>query len=465
MGLRPSPGYSLPSHVRVHPTRKKRAPQRLPPINPRPIASWPHLSRLFDGIQRFVGGDVMCLGASYAIPIASSLANGRRDGIGVFKASTRLTDWKFSISFLLIPVLILTPIFVSLVISLGTGFTRVFINFLPLLSYLYFPSLIPVPSGLSNNDLFTVTLAWLVVVGTIILGLLSGVGAVAVLEEYFGVFRRGRSQPTLREIESAERALMTAREDLRARTEEATRRASDSPFTGGDDLALELKDLQALESEMSLNLEDLRSRYARVEFASTFRGRILTVCGKVFAGYCVIGIISAIINLTIPHFLLTTKTRPNPTSTPSTNYPDLITKVIGDLLALTSANVDVETVGSVMRQISLVLVGVIVGNSLRVVLRAVTTALRVTSKSLSASLMLLILAQLMGIYLLSTVVQLRSAFPQSQSEEGEDDTNLFSTIPEFQVFGKLFDGSFLLTAACSAGFRWFRERVTGDGDS
>ncbi|KAL0572663.1 hypothetical protein V5O48_009304, partial [Marasmius crinis-equi] len=70
-----------------------------------------------------------------------------------------------------------------------------------------------------------------------------------------------------------------------------------------------------------------------------------------------------------------------------------------------------------------------------------------------------------GIYLLSTVVQLRSAFPQNQSEEGEDDTNLFSTIPEFQVFGKLFDGSFLLTAACSAGFRWFRERVTGGGDS
>ncbi|KAL0565488.1 hypothetical protein V5O48_016538, partial [Marasmius crinis-equi] len=225
-------------------------------------------------------------------------------GIGVFEASTRLTNWKLSISFLLIAVLILTPLFVSLVISLGTGSTRLFINFLPLFGYLYLLSLIPVPSGLTNNDLFTVTLARLVVVGTIILGLLSGVGAVAALEEYFGVFIRGRSEPTMREIESAERALMKVREDLRARTEEVSRRASDSPtssswmsrvvpkFTGGDDLTLELKGLQALESEMSLNLEDLRSRYARAEFASTFRGRILIVCGKVFAGYCVIRIIS-----------------------------------------------------------------------------------------------------------------------------------------------------------------------------
>ncbi|KAL0065618.1 hypothetical protein AAF712_007396 [Marasmius tenuissimus] len=413
-------------------------------------------------------------------------------GVEMFEPQTRLTNWKFSISFLLVAVLILTPLFVSLVISLAseTGsetsaserrpkriFTpRFFLNFLPLLIYLYFLSLVPIPSGLTNSDLFSVTLARLIVLGTIILGLLSGVGAIAALEEYLGLFRRNKTEPTTRDIESAERALEKVREDLRGRREEA-RRAGETPttsswmsrvvpkFTGGDDLTLEIRGMEALEYEMSQNLDDLRQRHERAKFASTFRGRLLGVFGKVFAAYCVVRIISSLINLITPHFLLAITKHDRPTQ--ATNYPDLLAKVVGDLLSLASENkVDVEAVGSIMRQISLGLVGLIILNSLRLVLRGVTRALRVTSRSVSASLMLLILAQLMGIYLLSTVVQLRNSFPPppASSEETEElARNLFSTIPEFQVFGRLFDGSFLLAAGSSGFFRWFRERISSGG--
>ena len=83
--------------------------------------------------------------------------------------------------------------------------------------------------------------------------------------------------------------------------------------------------------------------------------------------------------------------------------------------------------------------------------------LRITNRKLGASLMLLLLAQLMvslqiqtsfpyvhefihpkGIYLLSTLIQLRTSFPSH-----DRDDNLFSTLPEYVVFGGTFDGSFL----------------------
>ena len=79
-----------------------------------------------------------------------------------------------------------------------------------------------------------------------------------------------------------------------------------------------------------------------------------------------------------------------------------------------------------------------------------------------------------GIYLLSTLIQLRTSFPpppaHSSSAPGPDtgvkpdlDTsvvNLFSTLPEYQFFGALFDGAFLLAAGASAAVRWFGDRVT-----
>jgi len=57
--------------------------------------------------------------------------------------------------------------------------------------------------------------------------------------------------------------------------------------------------------------------------------------------------------------------------------------------------VDLDELARIARQVSLILVGVIVLSSIRVVLRGVGRVLKVASKNLGASLMLLFLAQLM----------------------------------------------------------------------
>ena len=72
-----------------------------------------------------------------------------------------------------------------------------------------------------------------------------------------------------------------------------------------------------------------------------------------------------------------------------------------------------------------------------------------------------------GIYLLSTLIQLRTSFPppparpDTQADIGV--VNLFATLPEYQVFGSLFDGAFLLVALLSAVVRWFSHRINSVG--
>ena len=61
-----------------------------------------------------------------------------------------------------------------------------------------------------------------------------------------------------------------------------------------------------------------------------------------------------------------------------------------------------------------------------------------------------------GIYLLSTLIQLRTSFPSSDTEE-----NLFKTLPEYVVFGGTFDGTFLVAVVVTGFARWLDDKVNG----
>jgi len=152
-----------------------------------------------------------------------------------------------------------------------------------------------------------------------------------------------------------------------------------------------------------------------------------------------------------------------------TTYPDIISELLVYILSwiYTNRKIRLEDVTPIARQLSLVFVGIIILTSIRLVLRGVTRALRVTSRNLGASLMLLIIAQLMGIYLLSTVVQMRSSFPPTPkpSHDSVEVVNLFSTIPPYEVFGSLFDWTFLVVAITSTAMRWGAQKINTAGGS
>ncbi|TFK36129.1 hypothetical protein BDQ12DRAFT_756357 [Crucibulum laeve] len=399
-------------------------------------------------------------------------------GAGIFAARTRLLNFRFSLSFLLSAILVLIPLSVSLLAALGspspvsaaTGSSttsqrrrtlkrllgpRALLSLVTIGLYLFLLSYIPLPPALvssaSNSSssssetgltLTAAALARLIVLGTIILGLLSGFGAISGSWRFLPWLERTKAVPSDRDVDAAAYALSSIQNDLRDRSEEARRRqgvAQDSSwlarvgstFRGGDSLSQELSGLKALEHQMSLNLESLRQRRAAALFSHTFKGRIYAIAGRAFAVYCVIRVFSA---------------------RSQASYPDLIAQLLKTLLSISPVspelkNIKHEQIESFARQISLVLVGVIILSSLRMVLRGVTR----------------------GIYLLSTIVQLRSSFPPSSPsptapidvDADEGSTNLFTTIPEYQVFGSLFDWSFLIAASVSAFVRWGAERVNG----
>ena len=62
-------------------------------------------------------------------------------------------------------------------------------------------------------------------------------------------------------------------------------------------LAQELQGLEALEYQMSKNLEVLRQQRESVRFSTTLRGRVFAIAGHGFAVYCVFRIVSVSANV------------------------------------------------------------------------------------------------------------------------------------------------------------------------
>ena len=64
-------------------------------------------------------------------------------------------------------------------------------------------------------------------------------------------------------------------------------------------LTQELQGLEALEYQMSKNLEVLRQRRENARFATTLKGRAFAIVGHGFAVYCIFRIISVSAHLSI----------------------------------------------------------------------------------------------------------------------------------------------------------------------
>ncbi|KAH9931624.1 Abscisic acid G-protein coupled receptor-domain-containing protein [Epithele typhae] len=394
-------------------------------------------------------------------------------GLDMFNPMVRLLHWNISLYFLIISIVLVIPVSYSLVLSnssnapgVPSSHHNVFsaslaLYLIPNILTLLALSYVPLPDGMPTHTIMASTLSRLTVIGTVIIGALSGFAAIDTAWDFFPVFsKQSRSHPTDDEVRNAESGLGRVREDLVRRQKELrTLEESKNPeahsshwlyralpsFSGNSEassLAQEISGLQALEYEMSRNLETLKQRQASAKFSKTVAGRLFNWGGRLFAMYCVYRIFSV-------------------RASTSTNA-DVVSLVLAHLFSfLPFVHVAQGRVAVISRQISLILVGVIILSSIRRILQGVARVLRVTSRSLGASLMMLMLAQVMGIYLLSTLIQLRTSFPPPPARPDTSATSetLFATLPEYQFFGTLFDGTFLLSAGVAAAARWFGDKV------
>ncbi|KAI0791074.1 Abscisic acid G-protein coupled receptor-domain-containing protein [Abortiporus biennis] len=412
-------------------------------------------------------------------------------GLDILHPWTRLWSWNISLYFLLSSILIIIPLSYSLVLSYRSSsashtlkrpsLLRIFFTTLPVALFLFILSFIPIPEAMRSSTIGMSVISRLAVVGTFILGILSGFGAVNNAWNFFPRLSKSfRTEPSDEEVKAAEDGLQRVREDLMERRRalerlEASQTKPEGSWLGnivrGNSLSeatQEIAGLEALEYQMARNLTALKQSRDEHKFSRTIGGRLWNWGGRIFAIYCVYRIIISVFNLVAP--VRSFRSPPDPTQSETrTTSIDFLTMILAYILSLfSSVHLSPEDISVVSRQISLLFVGIIILTSIRMVLRSVARALRVTGRNLGTSLMLLIISQLMGIYLLATLIQLRNSFPpppiRPDITPDNGTVNLFSTLPEFQVFGSLFDGAFLLAAGVSLVVFWFDERINGLGD-
>ncbi|KAF8588091.1 hypothetical protein K439DRAFT_1630121 [Ramaria rubella] len=393
--------------------------------------------------------------------------------MNVFSYKGRYLNWRLSLGLLLSTILLIAPLQQCVLLTYKTPSkvtnqprrsfkSQIVLTGVSYGIYLVLLSYIPLPQGLSSPELTTATLARLVVLGTIILGVLAGFGATSAVFTYFQIALANREAVSDAQIVASEQALFRVRNDLLERRRQVERNTPSepenrggffsnlNPFSGNPELSSlrrEIQGLEALEYQMSRNIEYMQQRRTATLYAGTLRGRIWTWIGKIFALYCAFRVVNSIANLIYP---LSSKS--------SVTTPDLLASLLAHIVVLGFPIPETNIIAT-SRQLSFLLVGAIILSSVRRALRGVTRILKVTSKNLAASLLLLILAQLMGTYLLSTLIQLRTSFP-SPSTDGEG-SNLFATLPEYHVFGPLWDGAFLISVAVTGAVRWLDEKVNG----
>lgn len=200
---------------------------------------------------------------------------------------------------------------------------RTLLTIAPVIAYLFILSYVPLPSAISSSSGTSALISRLTVIGTVILGTLSGFGSINNAWQFLPLSNKTSRMPTDGDVTSSENALARIRDDLVERRKQLQRLESSQTknetwlskvavnfrgntgtshftvavttschFSELSSVALELTGLEALEFQMARNLDSLRQRRDEGRFAGTATGRLLGVGGRLFAVYCVFRIIS-----------------------------------------------------------------------------------------------------------------------------------------------------------------------------
>ncbi len=177
-----------------------------------------------------------------------------------------------------------------------------------------------------------------------------------------------------------------------------------NPFAGGDARVKEIKTLKyevwALENlgkNMRADLEAMQSRARRLSWSKTLTGRLLILVGWGFALYCVMRLFLAALSLLVLGYR---------DSAP----PDFVSYGLASLLRLFSLDAELD-VAAWTRQISLLLIGVLIAMRMRAVLQYLSSAFKAASSGTSSTFLVLFMAEVAVMYLLATLIQLRTALP------------------------------------------------------
>ncbi|XP_034234269.1 Golgi pH regulator isoform X2 [Thrips palmi] len=211
--------------------------------------------------------------------------------------------------------------------------------------------------------------------------------------------------------------------------------SKESPETDVKQLKQDVGALEELSRQLFLEAHDLHNMQERLEWATTWKGKYFNFLGYFFSLYCLWKIFISTINIVFDRV----------------GKKDPVTK--GLEIAVHWIGLDMD-VAFWSQHVSFFLVGCIVVTSIRGLLLTLTKFFYAISSSKSSTIIVLILAQIMGMHFVSSVLLIRMNMPP---EYRVIITEVLGDL-QFNFYHRWFDVIFLVSALSSIVFLYLAHK-------
>lgn len=386
--------------------------------------------------------------------------------LGIMDSSSRFFHWKLGLYAILFVLIAVLPFYIAFyVISTirlvpQKQHVRVLIAFAAWCAILYLFWRIgdPFPILSPKHGIFSIEqcIGRVGVIGVTLMAILSGFGAVNCPYTYLSYFVRHVKDADIQGIEK--RLLQTLemiivkKKRVAMAKRESLRQASLSKSSGGiwsmlknvatgsttenvGHLKQDTAALEELSRQLFLETVDLQEAMDRIEYSKTFKGKYFNFLGYFFSTYCVWKIFMATINIIFDRV----------------GKVDPVTRGMEIAVKYFGIQFDVKFWS---QQISFLLVGIIIVSSIRGFLITLTRFFYAIASSKFANVIVLCLAQIMGMYFVSSVLLMRMNMPP---EYRMIITEVLGDL-QFNFYHRWFDVIFLISALTSIGFLYIAHK-------
>lgn len=384
--------------------------------------------------------------------------------LGALSSSSRYFHWKLNLYVILLVLIFVVPFYIGYFVVSNIRLLqrqRLLFACMVWFTFMYFfwklgdpfPILSPKHGILSIEQL----ISRVGVIGVTLMALLSGFGAVNCPYTYMSYFLRNvtdsdilalerRLLQTMDMIVSKKKRIAMTRRQMYQRGEDQNRQTGfwgmiksvTSTQTGGENLSLiqqEVDGLEELSRQLFLETVDLQATKERIEYSKTFQGKYFNFLGYFFSIYCVWKTFMATINIVFDRVGKT----------------DPVTRGIEITVNYLGIQFDVKFWS---QHISFILVGIIIVTSIRGLLITLTKFFYAISSSKSSNVIVLVLAQIMGMYFVSSVLLMRMSMPL---EYRSIVTEVLGEL-QFNFYHRWFDVIFLVSALSSILFLYLAHK-------
>lgn len=379
--------------------------------------------------------------------------------LNILDSSSRYFHWNIVLYCMLFMVIVLIPFYIGYFIVINTSFVPS--NMIRIMAvtiwliyiYLFWKLGDPFPILSAKQGFLSIEqgISRIGVIGVTVMALLSGFGAVNY--PYTSMFYFIRPV-TLADVSSIQKRLMQTLEMIVAKKKRITvakkinsntsqgpaytqalwgmlknvttyNRSSENVWQ----LKQEILGLEELSRQLYLEAHDACNMMEKIQWSKTWKGKYFNILGYFFSLYCVWKILICTINIVFDRV----------------GKKDPVTRGIELLVDWVDLDIDVVFWS---QHISFLLVGCIVLTSIRGLLLTLTKFFYAISSSKSSNIIVLVLAQIMGMYFVSSVLLMRMNMPPEYR-------SIISTVLgtlQFNFYHRWFDVIFLLSALSSIVF-------------